>query len=152
MFQSRGYNFDDAQMKNAHISLCQYCRNLFLLCPCWKKKKNGTPLLCKPSHHDPGRVDLLYIMTPGETGFVVEVSVWNVASAKCHNRFGEEDKSPNHILEHLNSPLSLPGWWWFFFCIAAPGICHWEALQHRASSRIMNCCRSVWLNVFWKHY
>lgn len=66
----------------------------------------GTPLLC-----DPGRVDLLYVMTPGETGFVVEVSVWNAASARCHKRFGERDKSPNHILEHLNSPLSLPGCW-----------------------------------------
>lgn len=41
-------------------------------------QKHGTTLLCKLSHHDRGGVDLLYIMVPGETGFLVQVSVWNV--------------------------------------------------------------------------
>lgn len=52
-------------------------------------QKHGTTLLCKLSHHDRGGVDLLYIMVPGETGFLVQVSVWNVTRAKCDNHCGK---------------------------------------------------------------
>lgn len=49
-----------------------------------EKKKNmaHTTLLCELTRHDQAWVDLLYIVAPGETGFVVEASVWKVAQTK----------------------------------------------------------------------
>lgn len=61
------------------------------------------------------RVDLLYIMAPGKTGFAAEVSLWSVAQVKCHNRCGGEEQSLNRTLERLNSPVSLPVRWGFFW-------------------------------------
>ena len=47
-----------------------------------KKKKHGSTLPCELTRHDHAWVDLLYTVAPGETGFVAEASVWNVAQTK----------------------------------------------------------------------
>lgn len=80
---------------------------------------------CNVSRHVRARVDLLNIMTPGETGFVVDVSVWNVAQVKCHSHCGKEEESLNRILERLNPPVSLDGG--DFSGQPLTTICHCEA-------------------------